>query len=268
MSEAKKRKRKAITMGVIGLASIMGVATVGLVIGTSLGKKPVSATSASADIDWAKIANDKLAAGGFAFASAGFAKGVLTINGDAKDEKTRLEAFEAGKGAVLAKITEEKLGEKSGVLAFENAITINGKAVEEVPDAASALGEKPAAAACQNAYNSLLDGRVINFNSGSATISADSQNLLNALSDVAKRCVDYSVEVGGHTDTRGDEIANQSLSENRAQAVADYLLGKGVEKTQLTIKGYGETMPLDTSNTKDADAKNRRIELKVSEKAK
>ena len=83
-----------------------------------------------------------------------------------------------------------------------------------------------------------------------------------------KRQVDYSVEVGGHTDTKGDAIANQTLSENRAQAVADYLLGKGVEKSQLAIKGYGESKPLDTSESKDADAKNRRIEFKVEEKAK
>ena len=265
MSENKKRKRNAIVLGVVGLASFMGVATTGLVIGTSIGGKHSSSAS-NVNIDWAKVAGDKLS--GFAFATATFEKGVLVISGDAKDEKARNNAFEAGKNAVLDKIKSEKLGDTSGVLAFENAITINGKKIDEVPDAASSLGEKPQAEACQTAYNTLLDGRVINFNSGSAIISPDSQNLLNGLADVAKHCVDYSVEVGGHTDTKGDAIANQTLSENRAQAVADYLLGKGVEKSQLAIKGYGESKPLDTSETKDADAKNRRIEFKVEEKAK
>lgn len=266
MSENKKRKRNAIVLGVVGLASIMGVATTGLVIGTSIGGKQPSSTE-NIKIDWAKFAGDKVSESGFNF-DVTFEKGVLVISGDAKDEKARNNAFEAGKNAVLDKIKSEKLSDNSGVLAFENAITINGKKVDEVPDAASALGEKPQAEACQTAYNTLLDDRVINFNSGSAIISPDSQNLLNGLADVAKRCVDYSVEVGGHTDTKGDAIANQTLSENRAQAVADYLLGKGVEKSQLAIKGYGESKPLDTSETKDADAKNRRIEFKVEEKAK
>lgn len=266
MSENKKRKRNAIVLGVVGLASIMGVATTGLVIGTSVGSKQPSSTE-NIKIDWAKFAGDKVSESGFSF-EVTFEKGVLAISGLAKDEKDRHNAFEAVKNAVLDKIKSEKLGDTSGVLAFENAITLDGKKIDNVPDAASALGEKPQAAACQTAYNILLDGHVINFNSGSAIISPDSQNLLNGLADVAKRCIDYSVEVGGHTDTKGDAIANQTLSENRAQAVADYLLGKGVEKSQLAIKGYGESKPLDTSESKDADAKNRRIEFKVEEKAK
>lgn len=265
MSDIKKRKRNAIAMGVVGLASFMGVAVTGLVIGTSLGGK--SASHASVDIDWAKFGTEKLLAGGFAFANAEFAKGIININGDAKDEASRNQAFETVKTAILNKISADKLGGKSGVLAFNNAITINGQKVDEIPDALSTLGEKPAAEACQTAYNTLLDGRVINFNSGSAIIANDSQSLLDKLSEIANRCVDYAVEVGGHTDTKGDEIANQTLSENRAQAVADYLLGKGVVKDQLSIKGYGETMPIDASQSDEAHAKNRRIEFKVSQKA-
>lgn len=265
MSDIKKRKRNAIAMGVVGLASFMGVAVTGLVIGTSLGSKP--AAHSNADIDWAKFGTEKLATSGFGFASAAFAKGIVTINGDAKDETSRKNAFESAKTAILEKISADKLGAKSGVLAFNNAITINGAKIDEIPDALSTLGDKPAAEACQTAYNTLLEGRVINFNSGSAIIANDSQALLDKLSDIAMRCVDYAVEVGGHTDTKGDEIANQTLSENRAQAVADYLLGKGVVKNQLSIKGYGETLPLDNSDTKEAHAKNRRIEFKVSQKA-
>ncbi|MBN8649603.1 MAG: OmpA family protein [Caulobacterales bacterium] len=265
MSDIKKRKRNAVAMGVVGLASFMGVAVTGLVIGTSLGNKPAAHTNSN--IDWAKFGSDKLAAAGFGFASAEFSKGIVTINGDTNDEASRKNAFEAAKGAILDKISADKLGAKSGVLAFNNAITINGAKIDEIPDALSTLGDKPAAEACQTAYNTLLDGRVINFNSGSANIANDSQALLDKLSEIANRCVDYAVEVGGHTDTKGDEIANQTLSENRAQAVADYLLGKGVVKDQLTIKGYGETLPIDKSETAEAHATNRRIEFKVSQKS-
>lgn len=266
MSDNKKRKKNAIAIGVVGLACFMGVATTGLVIGTSIGNKPQTSAK-KIDIDWAKFGTEKLNAAGFGFASAEFVKGIINIKGDAKTQAERNDAFSAAKTAILDKISNEHLGANSGVLAFNNSITINGDKIDELPDAISTLGEKPQAEACQTAYNTLLDGRVINFNSGSAIIAPDSQNLLNALSDVAMRCVDYAVEVGGHTDTMGDAIANQTLSENRAQAVADYLLGKGVVKDQLNIKGYGETMPINNSNSAEAHAKNRRIEFKVTQKA-
>ena len=265
MSDVKSKKRKAIAIGVVGLASIMGVATVGLCIGTSMKKeKPI--IKAEETNDWAKIATNKLISSGFTFAHATFEKGVLVVKGDAKDASTRISAFETAQNAILQAISEKKIDGKSGILAFENQITINGQEVAEIPDATSTLGNKPEKEACQSAYNTLLDGRVINFNSGSAMISDDSKPLLDGLSTVAIKCVGYVVEVGGHTDTKGDAGANQALSERRAQAVADYIIGKGVNATELKIKGYGESMPLDKSDTPEADAKNRRIEFKVQEK--
>ncbi len=261
MSEANKKQKRAIAIGVVGLASIMGVATVGLVIGTSLGLKP-TANSTKSDIEWAKIATDKMVGAGFFFATAAYDANTVKINGDAKSQEERASAFASGRDAIL----EKAKAEHAGPFVFENAITVNGEKIDELPDALSGLSEKPEEKECQSAYDTLLSGHTINFNSGSAVIKPDSQPLLNALSDIAKKCVDYRVEIGGHTDTKGDAIANQTLSENRAQAVADYLFGKGVVKDQLAIKGYGENMPKDTSQSADADAKNRRIEFKVSKK--
>ncbi len=261
MSDAKNKKKRAIAIGVVGLASIMGVAIVGLVIGNSMGEKP--AAHSKEILDWAKIATDKMGASGFAFAKAENAKNTITISGDAKNQAERNEAFAVGRNEVLAKAK----GEHAGPFVFENAITINGEKFDELPDALSGLSEKPQEKECQSAYDTLLSSHTINFNSGSAIIKSDSQNLLAALAEIARRCVDYRVEIGGHTDTKGDDYANQTLSENRAQAVADYLFGKGVVKDQLSIKGYGETMPKDTSNSAEADAKNRRIEFKISKKA-
>ena len=53
-----------------------------------------------------------------------------------------------------------------------------------------------------------------------------------------------SIELGGHTDTRGDAGKNQVLSENRAKAVYDYVISKGIAKDRLAYKGYGETVPV------------------------
>lgn len=259
MSEKKKKNRKAIAIGIVGLSSIIGVAIVGLTIGLSTAPKKAEVAS-SDKIDWVKIAIANINAQN---PNAKLEKSVLTIEGDVASANERLGAFEKAKDAVLAKLAHE---DSQDIVAFYNAITINGQKIEELPDALSVLGENPEAEECQKAYNTLLDGRVINFNSASAIVAQESKVLLDGLANVAIRCVTYNVEVGGHTDSDGDEFANQSLSERRAQSVADYLVGKGVNAANLFVKGYGETRPLDNSGTEEADAKNRRIEFKVTQK--
>lgn len=261
MTDKKKKNRKAISIGIVGLASIAGVSIVGLVIGLGAdSKRPVSAVKQ--ENDWAQIALENLDIDGTK--GAKLLSGQLIISGDVANENDRAQAFQKAKSAVIAKLRQENSNEVSS---FYNAITINGQTIEDLPDTLSLMGENPEAAQCQNAYNTLLEGRVINFNSGSAIIAPESKMLLDGLSDVAIRCINYNVEVGGHTDSDGDEFANQSLSERRAQSVADYLVGKGVNAANLIVKGYGETRPIDNSGTEEADAKNRRIELKVTQKA-
>jgi outer membrane protein OmpA-like peptidoglycan-associated protein len=262
MSEKKQIRRKALATSIgIGAGVFAALFATALAIGSGMsGAKPKEPTTTEAPVakDWAGIAGAAMASAGFAFGTPVFADGVLTINGDAPDAATRLRAFDSGIKEVLA--DKAHIGQ---VLAFENAITINGEKVAGVPDAASTLGDAPQAQACQTAYNTLLKGRVINFGSGSAVLADDSKPLLDALSAVAIRCGTYKVELGGHTDARGDATANQALSERRAQSVADYLVAKSVPASQLGVNGYGETQPVDASGSADADAMNRRIEFKV-----
>jgi outer membrane protein OmpA-like peptidoglycan-associated protein len=264
MSEKKQRRRKALASGVgIGAGVFAALFATALAIGSGMGgvaPKAAETIEAPTVKDWASIAGAAMASAGFAFGAPVFADGILTINGDAPDADTRLRAFDTGIKEVLA--DKAHIGQ---VLAFDNAITINGEKVVGVPDAASTLGEAPQAQACQTAYNTLLKGRVINFGSGSAVLADDSKPLLDALSAVAIRCGTYKVELGGHTDATGDATANQALSERRAQSVADYLVAKAVPASQLGVNGYGETQPVDASGSADADAKNRRIEFKVEE---
>jgi outer membrane protein OmpA-like peptidoglycan-associated protein len=265
MSEKKQRRRKALASGVgISVAIFGALFATALAIGSGGGKPTETVkTEPAAAKDWAEIAGAAMASAGFSFGVPSFAQGVLTIRGDAPDTQTRMRAFDSGIKAVLA--DKARIGQ---VLAFENAITINGEKVVGVPDAASALGDAPDAGACQTAYDTLLNGRVINFGSGSAVLANESKPLLDALSAVAVRCGTYKVDLGGHTDATGDATANQALSERRAQSVADYLVSKSVPATQLGVNGYGETQPLDATGTAEADAKNRRIEFKVAEEAK
>ncbi|MCB0402240.1 MAG: PD40 domain-containing protein [Flavobacteriales bacterium] len=71
------------------------------------------------------------------------------------------------------------------------------------------------------------------------------------------------IELGGHTDSVGNAKANQILSDNRAKAVYDYLVEKGVDKTRLTTKGYGDTTPIADNDTEAGRAENRRTEFKI-----
>ncbi len=70
-------------------------------------------------------------------------------------------------------------------------------------------------------------------------------------------------EIGGHTDSSGPDDYNLILSQARAQAVVNYLVNHGVDRIQLTAHGYGETRPVYPGKTKEAEAKNRRVEFKV-----
>ena len=72
---------------------------------------------------------------------------------------------------------------------------------------------------------------------------------------------DEMLEIVGHTDSTGPEDYNQGLSERRAQSAADYLAGKGVAASKMTIKGMGENSPVADNATRDGRAMNRRVEI-------
>ena len=264
MSGKSQRRRKTLASGTgVAIAIFAALAATGLSLTGPL--KPAkldepATAEAPKKTDWREVARQALDKEKLSFADVEFKSGVLTVSGDTEEAQSRARAFDVVKQAVLSDPSHVGV-----VLAFENAITLGGQAIVEAPDAASAMGATPDAKACQTAYDTLLDGRVINFGSGSAVLAGDSKPLLNALAAVAKRCETYRVELGGHTDARGDATANQALSERRAQSVADYLVSQSVPASLLGVSGYGETQPKDAGGDADADAKNRRIEFKIVE---
>jgi outer membrane protein OmpA-like peptidoglycan-associated protein len=107
----------------------------------------------------------------------------------------------------------------------------------------------------------VLDG--VNFPEGSALLSPEALAALSAAVQTLKDNPDVIVEIGGHTDSRGDASANQELSRLRAEAVLLFLTGEGIADTRLRARGYGEGQPRATNNTEAGRARNRRIEFKV-----
>jgi OOP family OmpA-OmpF porin len=130
------------------------------------------------------------------------------------------------------------------------------------------ISVKPASApvdptVCQQLFSELLGKAKVRFESGRATIDPDSAGLLDRLVEIALRCPTSNIEVGGHTDADGEDAANQSLSEKRAQAVVDYLVKAGLPASRFTAVGYGSTQPVAGNDTDEGKAQNRRIEFLV-----
>jgi OOP family OmpA-OmpF porin len=102
------------------------------------------------------------------------------------------------------------------------------------------------------------------FDTEKATIRSESYPQLDEVGEILAKHSDIRVEVGGHTDTEGDEGYNQSLSQSRAEAVKAYWVSKfGIKADRLVAKGYGESDPASTNDTAQGRQQNRRVELTV-----
>ena len=106
----------------------------------------------------------------------------------------------------------------------------------------------------------------VNFQTGSAVLDPSSYPVLDQTGEILARWPQLQIEVGGHTDARGSAVANRKLSEGRAQAVADYLLWRypQISSAQLRVKGYGEDVPVASNSTAEGMARNRRVEITVT----
>jgi outer membrane protein OmpA-like peptidoglycan-associated protein len=105
--------------------------------------------------------------------------------------------------------------------------------------------------------------KTILFNSGKATFKKETFPVLQAISAILKEFPNSRFMIEGHTDSDGAAAMNQTLSENRATAVKNYLIENGVDASRLESAGYGETKPIDTNKTAKGKANNRRVEVKL-----
>lgn len=85
------------------------------------------------------------------------------------------------------------------------------------------------------------------------------QNLVNILEAYPK----MKIEIRGHTDGHGSADYNQRLSENRAKAVVDYLVSRGIDPKRLQYKGFGKSKPIASNTTEEGRARNRRVEFLI-----
>ena len=101
------------------------------------------------------------------------------------------------------------------------------------------------------------------FATGSFKLLPKSFKSLDEVVKLLKEDETLTIDIDGHTDAQGSDESNQVLSDNRAGAVKNYLVGKGVSETRLKSAGYGETKPVADNTTAAGRAKNRRTEMTV-----
>jgi outer membrane protein OmpA-like peptidoglycan-associated protein len=104
------------------------------------------------------------------------------------------------------------------------------------------------------------------FESNKYDLKPESQVELDKLVQLMQENPTLKIQIEGYTDNIGNKADNIHLSENRAKAVVNYLLSKGIAASRLTAKGFGETNPVAGNDTEEGRAQNRRTELKVVSK--
>lgn len=113
------------------------------------------------------------------------------------------------------------------------------------------------------AVGSKIALRNIFFDIGKSTLRSLSNTELDRLVKLMKDVPSLKIEISGHTDNTGSAKLNNSLSQDRAQAVVDYLKGKGIATSRMTAKGYGSAKPIASNKTNDGRQSNRRTEFEI-----
>ena len=222
--------------------------------------KPEQATR-TADAGWVTALERTFPDAGFPWMGLHASGPVAVLTGLAPSPAAKEQGFSSGQAAIR----------DNADVAPEVSLIVDGISVEEgergVGEALAALSDGEASARrCQAAFEQTMSDRTIMFQSNLAIVSPTSERLLDALTGIALLCDAHAIEIGGHTDSRGSNQYNEVISQQRADAVRDYMIERGVEAGALTAIGYGESRPIDTAETYDAWARNRRMEFRISER--
>jgi len=186
------------------------------------------------------------------------------VEAQSQAQQSELEA-ERAKAAQAQADAERDRAEADAAAAQARATEAN-KSAED----ANAVREK-----LRNQLNSVLAtsesarGLIVNmsdvlFDTGKYSLKPNTQISLAKVAGILQAYPGLKLQVEGYTDSVGGESYNQKLSENRADAVRDFLLAQGVSHDNITSTGYGESSPVADNNTASGRSQNRRVQLVVS----
>lgn len=115
----------------------------------------------------------------------------------------------------------------------------------------------------QKIIDEALKNRIIEFESGSAILAESGIQILDEMAVALNKVAGKKVKVIGHTDSSGNPAKNLTLSQERAAAVKNYLIGKNITTDRLSVEGLGSNKPVADNTTAEGRKKNRRIEFEV-----
>jgi len=117
----------------------------------------------------------------------------------------------------------------------------------------------------QRLIDDTLGNRIVEFESGSANLTPLGLGILDDMANALRRIGDKPVVITGHTDNVGNPTANLALSNERAEAVKQYLIGRNIDAARLSTTGKGDADPIASNDNEEGRTRNRRIEFTLAE---
>ncbi len=185
-------------------------------------------------------------------------------------QKVSRTAIGAGGGALAGLLLGGLIGGSTGRIIGAGIGGVAGGAVGYTMDKQiKQLREQTAGSGVD--VSSVEGGKAILVNLPNGVTFATDSSVINptfraTLDRVAQSLVQYPdslIDVYGHTDSTGSDAYNQTLSENRARAVADYLASRGINPSRIRSQGYGESQPVASNMSEEGRSTNRRVEIKI-----
>jgi len=194
------------------------------------------------------------------------AKGAKSLNAalnEQRERQERLNRENAQKDSIEKARLAEELAKKEKALAEKDSLLAAQKA--EAEKRLDALRSKTINV-YKDARGTILSMSDILFEFGKADLTDELKLNLAEIAGILKSLLTESkIEIEGHTDNVGTAASNKKLSEQRANAVLNYLVERGVNKKQLKAIGYGLSKPVASNDTPEGQAKNRRVELVIKD---
>ena len=166
---------------------------------------------------------------------------------------------------------EDECPTEPGLFRFYGCPDSDGDGIEDRKDMCPELAGTSKGSGCpvisvKDKKELKLTVKQVQFETGSDQLTEKSLVVLEKAVEILNKYPNYHIRIHGHTDSVGKASSNKKLSERRAASCMNYLIDKGVDKTRLQSKGFGESKPIASNRSRSGRAKNRRVEFVLDEK--